>query len=124
MPRVTHTVSSRNRRKKIFKRAKGFVGGRRRLLRTAKETVNRAMAFATRDRKVRKREFRRLWTARINAACRNLGTTYSRFIHALKKAKIDLDRKILADLAVRDFETFKTLVEQVTVSSSGSAKSK
>jgi len=74
----------------------------------------RAMVYATRDRKVRKREFRRLWNARINAACRLLGTTYSLFIRDLKKAKIELDRKTLADIAVRDFDTFKKIVEQVT----------
>lgn len=111
MPRVTNTPASRNRRRKVLKRAKGFVGGRRKLFRTAKETVNRAMAFATRDRKQRKREFRRLWTSRINAACRENGTKYSAFISGLKKAKIDLDRKALADIAVRDKKAFKKLVE-------------
>ncbi|MBI3313310.1 MAG: 50S ribosomal protein L20 [Candidatus Omnitrophica bacterium] len=110
MPRATNTPASRKRRKKIFKRAKGFFSGRRKLYRTAKETVQRAMAFATRDRKQRKRQFRRLWTIRINAACREQGLTYSRFIAGLKKAKINLDRKSLADIAVRDREGFKKLV--------------
>ena len=113
MPRATNNPAARKRKNKVFKRAKGFVGGRRRLLRTAKETVQRAMAYATRDRRVRKREFRRLWTSRINAACRLNGTTYSRFISGLKKAKINLDRKSLADIAVRDMNAFKALVEAV-----------
>ena len=94
-----------------MKRAKGFVSGRRKLFRTAHETVMRSMAFATRDRKQRKRQFRRLWNVRINAACRELGTTYSRFIAGLKRAKVSLDRKSLADLAVRDLSAFKKLVE-------------
>jgi large subunit ribosomal protein L20 len=111
MPRTTHGPASKRRKKKVFKRAKGFVGGRRRLFRTAHETVQRAMAFATRDRKQRKRQFRRLWNVRINAACRELGTTYSRFIAGLKKASIHLDRKSLAELAVRDKEAFKKIVE-------------
>lgn len=114
MPRTRHAAAARKRKKGYFKRAKGFVGGRRRLYRTARETVIRAMAFATRDRKQRKREFRRLWNARINAACRNLGTTYSRFISNLKKCQIELNRKMLAELAARDFSTFKRLVEQVS----------
>lgn len=111
MPRATNNPASRRRRKKVLKRAKGFFGGRRRLYRTARETVIRAMAYATRDRKQKKREFRRLWNVRINAACRECGTTYSRFIAGLKKAKIGLDRKALADLAHRDKEAFKQLVE-------------
>ena len=111
MPRSTNNPASRARRKKVLKRAKGFFSGRRKLYRTAKETVMRAMAFATRDRKQRKRQFRRLWNTRINAACRQFGTTYSRFIAGLKKAKIQLDRKSLAELAARDATAFKKLVE-------------
>lgn len=111
MPRATNNPASRRRRKKVLKRAKGFWGGRRKLFRTAHETVQRAMAFATRDRKQRKRQFRRLWTIRINAACRECGTTYSRFIAGLKKAQIQLDRKSLAELAVRDKDAFKKIVE-------------
>ncbi len=111
MPRSTNAAASRNRRRKVLKRAKGFFGGRRKLFRTANETVMRAMAYATRDRKQRKREFRRLWNARINAACRECGTTYSRFINALKKANIQLDRKSLADLAARDKRAFKQIVD-------------
>jgi large subunit ribosomal protein L20 len=113
MPRVTNTVASRKRKKKIFKRAKGFAGGRGTLLRTAKETVARAMAFATRDRKQRKRHFRVLWNARINAACRASGMSYSRFIDALNKAKIRLNRKSLAEIAARDEKTFQEIVKLV-----------
>ena len=111
MPRATNTPASKKRRKKVLKRAKGFFQGRRKLFRTAHETVMRAMAYATRDRKQRKRHFRTLWTIRINAACRQNGTTYSRFISGLKKANITLDRKSLADLAVKDSAAFKKLVE-------------
>lgn len=113
MPRSTNAVASKKRKKKIFKRAKGFVGGRGKLLRTAKETIARAMAFATRDRKQRKRQFRQLWNARINAACRNCGTTYSRLIDALHKAKIRLNRKSLAEIAARDEKTFHEIVKFV-----------
>lgn len=111
MPRATRTPATRARKKKFFKRAKGFVGGRRKLYRTMRETVNRAMVYATRDRKQRKRHFRTLWTIRINAACRQFGTTYSKFISGLKRAKIELDRKSLAELAVHDSAAFKRLVE-------------
>lgn len=111
MPRATRVPATRRRKKKVFKRAKGFFSGRRKLYRTAKETVMRAMAFATRDRKQRKRHFRALWNVRINAACRENGTTYSRFISALKKANIQLDRKSLAELAVHDSAAFKKLVQ-------------
>ena len=111
MPRSTNNPASRRRRKKVLKRAKGFFSGRRKLFRTAHETVMRAMVFATRDRKQRKRQFRRLWTVRINAGCRKFGMTYSRFIAGLKHANITLDRKVLADLAVRDEAAFKKLVE-------------
>ncbi len=114
MPRATNTPASKKRRKKVFKRAKGFFSGRRKLFRTAHETVMRAMVFATRDRKQRKRQFRRLWNIRINAACRKFGTTYSRFIAGLKRAQISLDRKVLADLAVRDQAAFKKLVDLST----------
>ncbi len=111
MPRSTNNPASRKRRKKVLKRAKGFFSGRRKLIRTAKETVMRAMAFATRDRKQRKRHFRTLWNVRINAACREFGTTYSRFINGLLKAKITLNRKSLAELAVHDKAAFKKLVD-------------
>ena len=111
MPRSTNNPASRNRRRKVLKRAKGFYQGRSRLYRTAQETVIRAMAFATRDRKVRKREFRQLWNTRINAACRLCGTTYSKFIAQLKKANIELDRKSLAEIAARDGKGFEQIVK-------------
>ncbi len=111
MPRSTNNPASRNRRRKVLKRAKGFYQGRSRLFRTAQETVIRAMAFATRDRKVRKREFRQLWNVRINAACRLHGISYSRFIAQLKKVKIELDRKSLAEIAARDAKGFEQIVK-------------
>lgn len=110
MPRATYTPASRKRRKKWLRRAKGFFGGRRRLYRTARETVQRALAFATAHRRLRKRQFRSLWTLRINAACRLNGLSYSRFIEGLKRAQVTLDRKSLAELAVKDGEAFKKLV--------------
>ena len=113
MAKVKHVPAGRRRRKKIFKKAKGYVGGRRKLYRTAKETVRRAEAFSYRDRKVKKRDFRKLWIARINAACRINGIKYSEFINGLKKAKIALDRKLLAELAVSSKAVFKTLVSMV-----------
>lgn len=111
MPRATNNPASRRRRKKILKKAKGFFQGRRKLYRQAKETVIRGMAFAFRDRKARKREFRSLWNIRINAACRENGISYSRFISGLKKGKVSLDRKSLAELALKEPQTFKRLVE-------------
>ena len=110
MPRATNVPATRRRRKKWLRRAKGFFGGRRRLYRTARETVQRALQFATDHRRQKKRQFRNLWTLRINAACRAEGISYSRFIAGLKRAKIELDRKSLADLAVRNGEVFKKLV--------------
>ena len=110
MPRVTNVPATRKRRKKWLRRAKGFFGGRRRLYRTARETVQRALRFATAHRRLKKRQFRSLWMIRINAACRTEGISYSRFISGLKKAKIELDRKSLADLAVREGDGFKKLV--------------
>lgn len=114
MPRATNNPASRQRRNKVLKRAKGFWGGRRKLIRGAQETVNRAMRYATRDRKARKREFRSLWNVRINAACRSVGLSYSVFINALKKANVELDRKSLAELAVRDNDSFKKVAELVS----------
>ena len=111
MPRATRTPATRRRKKKFLKRAKGFWGGRHRLYRTARETVQRAMAFATRDRKKKKRVFRALWVVRINAACRKNGTSYSKLIAGLKRAKIDLNRKSLAEIAAKDAEAFKQLVD-------------
>jgi large subunit ribosomal protein L20 len=113
MPRAKRGVKARRRRNKIMKAAKGFVGGRRRLFRQAKETVMRAWRYAYRDRRVRKREFRALWIVRINAAARLCGMSYSKLMDALKKADVALDRKMLADLAVNDFAGFQKLVESV-----------
>lgn len=111
MPRVKKAVKSRERRKKILSQAKGFRGGRSRLLRSASETVDRALKFAYRDRKVRKRDFRSLWIMRINAAAREHGLSYSRFISGLKAAQVELDRKALANLAMTDPSAFAKLVE-------------
>jgi len=112
MSRVSSHVPSRNRRKKILKMAKGYRGGRSKLLKTAKETVERAMVNSYRGRKERKRDFRNLWIARINAAVRSQGVTYSAFIDALNKSDIRLNRKILADLAVRDANAFKAVMDR------------
>ena len=104
--------AARNRAKKrLFKKVKGFVGGRRKLLRTAKETLIRAGVYAFRDRRVRKRDFRSLWIIRINAAVRERGLRYSLFIAGLKAAKIELDRKTLAEMAVSDPQAFDKVVE-------------
>jgi large subunit ribosomal protein L20 len=111
MPRAKGGPKTRRRRKKVMKQAKGYVGGRRKLFRTAKETVLRAGAFAYRDRKQKKRQFRSLWIMRLNAACRQAGLSYSVFIAGLRRAGIALDRKILADLAVNDPITFQKLAE-------------
>jgi len=105
----------------VLKAAKGFRGGRHRLYRTAKETLLRAGTFAYRDRKVRKRTFRRLWILRINAAVRQGGLTYSQFIHALQQADIALDRKQLAEMAVRDEAAFAALVQKAKETLASSA---
>ena len=112
MPRVRCSPASRARRKKILKAAKGYVGGRSRTLKQAKETVERALCYAYRDRKVRKREFRSLWITRINAACRLNGLTYNRFIEGLRKSGLEMDRKILAELAVSDPGVFTGIVRR------------
>jgi large subunit ribosomal protein L20 len=111
MPRVKRGFVARRRRKKILKLAKGFQGGRRNLIRTARETVERALVYAYRDRRQRKRQFRRLWITRINAAARLSGLSYSRMIHGLKQAGVEIDRKILADLAVFDPAAFGQVAE-------------
>jgi large subunit ribosomal protein L20 len=100
------------RHKKVLERAKGYWGGRSRLFKTAKEAVQHSMQYAYRDRRNRKREFRRLWIARINAACREQGFTYGRFIEGLSKAGVQLDRKMLADMAINNSQAFTQLVEQ------------
>ena len=111
MPRATRVPASRKRRKKWLKKAKGFFGGRRKLYQTARETVQRAMVFSTRDRKKRRRNYRTLWIIRLNAACREQGLSYSRFLAMLKRANILLNRKSLAELVVRDRDSFNRLVE-------------
>jgi large subunit ribosomal protein L20 len=110
--RVTKGAARRRAKKRVFKAVKGFYGGRKKLWRTAKEALVRARRYAYRDRRTRKRDFRRLWIIRINAACRERGIRYSEFIYALKQAEIELDRKMLADIAVNEPETFNQLVEQ------------
>ncbi len=106
--------SARNRAKnRLYRKAKGYRGGRGRLLRSVKETLVRAEAYAYRDRRVRKRDFRKLWIIRINAAVRQRGIRYSQFIYGLHAAKIELDRKTLAEMAVSDPEAFDTVVELV-----------
>jgi large subunit ribosomal protein L20 len=112
MPRATNAPASRKRRKRILRRAKGFRGGRSRLIRTAKDAVFKARQWEYRDRKNRKRTFRGLWIQRINAAARARGLTYSRFMEGLKSANIDLDRKVLADIAVNDSAGFDVLADQ------------
>lgn len=110
MPRVKRAVTAKKKRRKILKMAKGFFGARRRLLRTATEAVERAMKYAFRDRRVRKRDFRKLWIARISAAARSQEISYSRLIDGMKKAEVIIDRKILADLAVQDPRAFQEIV--------------
>jgi len=113
MPRVKRGFKARRRRKKILKAAKGFREGHGKQFRTARITVDRARMYAYRDRRVRKREFRSLWIVRINAAARENGLSYSRFISGLKQAGVNLDRKILADMAVRDPMAFSQLANMV-----------
>ena len=113
MPRATNNPAAKRRHKKVLKAAKGNYGGRGKLYRTAKETVQKGLTYAYRDRRARKRDFRKLWIIRINAAVRLYGLSYSRFIDGLNKAGIKLDRKVLADMAVRDSEGFKKIVETV-----------
>ncbi len=112
MPRVKRGFKARHRRKKVLKAAKGFRGARSKLYRIAAHSVHRALVYAFRDRRVRKRDFRRLWITRINAAARLEGLSYSRFINALTKAGIELDRKVLADMAVHDPDGFRAVVEE------------
>ena len=111
MPRAKGGTKTRARHKKRLKLAKGYYGAKSKLFRTATEAVDKAQLYAYRDRRNRKRDFRRLWIARITAACRSQGMMYSRFINALKKAGITLDRKVLSDMAIRDPAGFTELVE-------------
>ncbi|GAA0690361.1 MULTISPECIES: 50S ribosomal protein L20 [Marinobacterium] len=112
MPRVKRGVQARARHKKILKQAKGYYGARSRVFRVAKQAVIKAGQYAYRDRRQRKRQFRALWIARINAAARINGLSYSRFIAGLKKAQIEIDRKVLADLAVYEQAAFAAVVEK------------
>ncbi len=111
MPRAKNNVAAHRRHKKVLQKAKGNYGGRRTLYRTALETVQKGMKYAYRDRRNKKRVFRALWIARISAAARMCDTNYSSFIAGLKKAGVDLDRKILADIAARDMATFTNLAK-------------
>ena len=111
MPRATNNPASRRRRKKVLKQAKGYYAGRRKLFQNANETVKRALVYAYRDRKVKKRDFRQLWIARINAATRAADLPYSRFMAGLRMAGIEVDRKILSDLAISDAASFQKYVE-------------
>ena len=112
MPRVTNSPASRKRRKKVLKYAKGYFGSKSKLFRYAKEAVQHAWQYAYDHRKKKKGDFRSLWIVRLNAACRNAGITYSRFIEGLKAANIGLDRKVLSDIAVRDEVAFNALVKK------------
>ncbi|MEL7312493.1 MAG: 50S ribosomal protein L20 [Pseudomonadota bacterium] len=112
MARVKRGVIARARHKKVLSKAKGYYGARRKVFRVAKQAVIKAGQYAYRDRRTRKREFRRLWIARINAAARINGLSYSKLMHGLSKAEIEIDRKVLADLAVHEPETFAVLAEQ------------
>ncbi len=109
--RVKRGVASRKRRKRLLKQAKGYWGRRKNNIRRAKETLIRALAYAYRDRRQRKRDFRRLWIARINAAVRPYGFSYSKFMGELKKAGVELDRKALSEMAIREPESFKAVVD-------------
>ncbi len=111
MSRVKRGVTARARHKKILKLAKGYHGGRSKLFKSANEAVMHALAYAYRDRRNRKRDFHRLWIIRINAAARENGLSYSAFMNGLKKAAIDIDRKVLADIAVRDADTFRRFAD-------------
>ena len=114
MPRSVNSVASRKRRKKVLKAAKGYFGARKNVWTVAKNAVDRAMAFAYIGRKLKKRAYRSLWIARINAGARQNGTTYSKLMHALSKNGIDLNRKVLADLALNNPKSFASIVKKVS----------
>ena len=116
MPRVKRGVTAHARHKKVLKAAKGYRGARRNVFRVAKQAVTKAGQYAYRDRRQRKREFRALWIARINAAARECGLSYSRFMNGLHKAEIDIDRKMLAELAIFNKEAFATLADKAKAS--------
>ncbi|MCB9480813.1 MAG: 50S ribosomal protein L20 [Desulfobacteraceae bacterium] len=114
--RIKRGFKARRRRQKLLQLAKGFRGGRSKLFRTAKNAVDKALTYAYRDRRQKKRNFRRLWNIRINAAARLNGLNYSKLIHGLKKSDIELDRKMLADLAISDPKAFTAIVEKASAS--------
>ncbi len=116
MARVKRSVVARSRHKKVLKQAKGYYGARRKVFRVATQAVTKAGQYAYRDRRQRKRQFRRLWIIRINAASRQFGLSYSRFMDGLNKADIEIDRKVLADLAVHDLAAFGVLAEKAKAS--------
>ncbi len=111
MPRATNNPASKRRRKKVLKQAKGYYSGRRKLFQNANETVKRALVYAFRDRRVKKRDFRKLWIARINAASRDAGIPYSQFMAGMRMAGIEVDRKILSELAISDPAAFAGYVK-------------
>lgn len=111
MVKVKHAVATKKRKKRLLKKAKGYWGDRSKQFQQARRVRMHALVYAYRDRRLKKRAFRRLWISRINAASRAEGLTYSQFINGLKNAKVNLDRKILADLAVKDEQTFKKLID-------------
>ena len=113
MPRSSSSVPTRQRRNKYLKAAKGYYGGKHRLFKSAKEQVEKGLQYAYRDRRVRRREFRRLWIARINAAARMFDMSYSRLIDGMNKKGMDINRKALADLAVNDIQAFEAIVKAV-----------
>ena len=123
MARVKRSAHAKKSRRVVLKRAKGYYGNKSRSRRAANEQLMHSGNYAFRDRRARKNQFRRLWVQRINAACRQHGTTYSRFIHGLRSAGIEVDRKILADLAVSDPDVFKALLEASAAAASASAAS-
>jgi len=122
MPRVKRSVNARKKRRKVLEQAKGYYGTKHSSYRRAKEQVQRSLKYAYRDRRVRKREFRKLWIVRINAGARENGLSYNTFMHGLKLAEIELDRKVLADMAVADPASFASLVEQAKAALAAAAK--
>jgi large subunit ribosomal protein L20 len=122
MPRVKRSVNARKKRRKVLEQAKGYRGTKHSSYRRAKEQVQRSLKYAYRDRRVRKREFRKLWIVRINAGARENGLSYNTFMHGLKLAEIELDRKVLADMAITDPASFAALVEQAKVALAAAAK--
>jgi len=115
MPRAVDGTRRKDRRKKLLKQAKGYWGRRSKLYRTAKDAVAKSLSYAYRDRKVRKRDFRTLWITRISAGCRAEGLTYSRFMNGLKRANVQIDRKVLSNLAIEDRDAFRALVDRAKV---------